>query len=67
MSGGEQEEACGVQPVWTVLASFPQEGREAGWVWSQDLQLFQRRGKLHLHPEPARGGVGGREDGLSLR
>lgn len=67
MAGEEQGEACGVQPVWTALSSFPQEGREAGWVWSQGLQLFQCRDKLHLHPEPACGGAGGREDGLSLR
>lgn len=67
MSGEEQKEACGVQPVWTVLSSFPQEGREAGWVWSQGLQLFQRKSKLHLHPDPAHGGVGRGEDGLSLR
>lgn len=54
--------------IWGVElgGSFPQEVREAGWVWSQGLQLFRCRGKLHLHPEPTCGGAGGR-DGPSLK
>lgn len=53
--GGMWCPAC----VCTALSSFPREEREAGWVWSQGLHLFQHKGKLHLHPEQHVAGLEG--------